>query len=415
MVDITLGPFPGGMNNRQRDYALPPGYIRNGVNVRVDNSGFISRRDGLEKVCSGVDTKNGFDCPMGVVFREGTTIKRFNDDNTATTLFEGAYGYHCAYLYLNGIIYFSDGLMTKKILSDWSVTEWGMENPSSPTIHGGSGIYGSGKYLAAVTFVDDTGTESGASDYVSVELNDNNGIYFTNIPTTIDPQVVGVRLYLSTANSGANGKVVLFQIAELPVGSVSYSQTIGNYDENKKLETEFVSKPPPGRIIREFNGIIYIADDTGIVWHTEPMQYDHFKLSENFLQFPDAPTIMEPVLDGMWFVHGDVTDFYFGASPADFSPKTILRYGAVFGTSVVVEKNKTVRWFSNRGAVVASAGGEIVNNQEDNVATDTADSGASILKEEDGIRQFITSLKNTEVSTLAARDFMEAEIIRKGA
>lgn len=415
MADITLGPFPVGMNNRQPDHALPPGSIRNGVNVRVDPAGIISRRDGLEKVYSGVDTKNSFDCPMGIVFREGTTIKRFNADNTATVLFEGAYGEHCAYLYLNGIIYFSDGLMTKKILSDWSVTEWGMEVPNPPTLYGGSGIYGAGRYLAAVTFVDEFGVESGASDFVSVDIDDNNGIYFTDIPTTTDPQVVGVRLYLSAANSGSQGKVTLFQVAELVVGVSSYSQTIGRYDENKVLETEFVSKPPPGRIIKEFNGIIYIADETGIVWHTEPMQYDHFKLSENFLQFSDAVTIMESVLDGMWFAHGDMTDFYFGASPADFSPKTILRYGAVFGTSVVVDKNKTVRWFSNRGAVVASVGGEIVNNQEENVATDTADYGASILKEEDGIRQFITSLKNPEVSTLAARDFMEAEIIRKGA
>lgn len=409
MSEIRLGPFTGGMNNRQPDHALPDGTLRNAVNARIDNSGIVSRRSGMSLVYSGMNINSGFDCPAGVLFREGNSIMRLNSDDTSDELFNGSFGEYCTFEYLNDVIYFSDGTLTKKIHSDWSVTEWGMEQPASPVIYGVSGSYGAGTYLAAVTYVDADGVESGASDIVSASLGADTGIVFDNIPTTTDPHVAGVRLYLSTANG-----TVMYQVAEVSPGVASYTILSGAYDEGKLIETEFVSKPLPGRIIRAFNGRLYIADDTGLVWFTNSLSYDHMNESENFLQFPDPVTVMEPVQDGIWFAYGNKTDFYFGSGPDDFSPKRKFEYGAVFGTGRKVQNSNNVMWYSNRGVIVAGSGAEAQNLQEKNVATDTALSGATMIKEEDGIRQFITSLSDPTVSKLAARDFINAEIIRKG-
>jgi len=407
---MKLGPFTLGMNNRQPDHALPEGTLRNLVNGRVNNSGTASRRDGMTLTLAGINMSEGFNCPFGVLFREGASIMRFNDDDTSDLLFTGVVGEYCTYHYLNGIVYFSDGIISRKIDSDWNVTNWGMERPDSPVMYGiTGGAYGAGVYIGAATFVDINGLESGASDIISVEITDDMAIVFSDIPTTDDPQVVAVRLHLGTANGA-----IMYQIAELSLGTVSYTQLIGNYDEGKTLETEFISKPSAGRIIRSFNGRIYIADDLGNVWITDPMSYDQMIESENFLQFPKPVTMMEPVSDGIWFAHGDKTEFYAGTDPDSFDPIPIFEYGAVFGTGRSVPNSDNVMWYSNRGAIIAGAGGEIKNIQEENVATHTAVSGATLIKEEDGIKQFIASLTDPTVSNLTAGDFIDAEIIRKG-
>ena len=406
--DIILGPFPQGMNNRQPDHRLPDGTVRNLVNVKVDNSGILSRRDGIELVYSGLGCRDGFSCSLGTFFRQGASLMRLLDDDTSEELFTGVVGDQCAFEYHNDILYFSDGVITKKIFPDFSFTNWGMEVPGTPAVYSTSGTYGAGTYLAAITFVDVDGNESGASDFVSVSLDSPGALVFTNIPTTTDSQVTGVRLYLSTPNGD-----VLYQIAEVSPGTASYTQSLGTYDDNKVLETEFIIPPPAGRIIRGYNGVIYIADALGNVWHTNPMSYDQVHMTENFLQFPKVVDVMEPVIDGIFFAHGNVTDFYAGQGPDSFSPRQVLDYGAVFGTGR--EYNDTTRaWYSTKGAVLGGSGGQVKNLQEDNVAADTADSGASLVREEDGIRQFITSLTNPTTSTLAAKDFIDAEIIRKG-
>lgn len=409
MDDITLGPFPGGINNRQPNHALPEGTLRNAVNARIDNSGHLSRRSGIALVYPGLNLRDGFDCPLGVLFREGSSIKRFNSDNTSTELFGGVVGNSCTFEYLNGVIYFSDGIITKKIDSNWNVTEWGIEPPVSPVLYGTYGSLGAGRYTACVTFVDGNGVESGSSDIVIVTIDDDNGIVFSAIPSPVDSQVVGIKLYLSTANGD-----VMYNVAEIPAGTSDYTVTSGGYDEGAALETQFLNKPPAGRIIREFNGRLYIADSVGNVWITEPLSYDQCRLSEGFLQFPQPVDVMEPVTDGIWFAYGERTDFYAGADIDLFNPVPIFQYGAVFGTGKKVQNSNNVMWYSNRGTILGSSSGQAQNLQEANVATQTADSGATVMKEEDGIRQFITSLDNPTVSNLAAKDFIDAEIIRKG-
>jgi hypothetical protein len=53
--------------------------------------------------------------------------------------------------------------------------------------------------------------------------------------------------------------------------------------------------------------------------------------------------------------------------------------------------------------VLAGAGGQIKNLTETNVALGTAASGASVVREIDGLRLFISALEGFEDSTLAAQ------------
>lgn len=413
MAEVKLGPWPAGMNNVAQDYAMPtnkygkPVALRNAVNVDIDNSGFLGRRKGYAKIVSGTGVRDGFSCATGTYFVEGASLKRLNSDNTTTTLFVGITGAQCSYELVGTTVYFSDGIVNKKILSDGSVISWGLNVPAAPVLSGVVGTYGEGTYIGAITFVTADGQESGASEFRSISVAKNAGIKFDALPSPQDPQVNRLRLYLSAADG-----VVLYMAGEVAAGTVSHSVTAGRYDSGKPLDLQFISKPPPGRIVREFRGRMYIADAYGAVWPTEPYAYDHVKTASSFFQFSKPVTVFEPVRGGVWIV-ADKTYFYAGTGPEDFLPQTMLDYGAVFGTSQRVPNSDDVLWYSERGVVKGSADGQIENLQEKHVAAENGSSGAAHVRESDGVRQFIASIRNTQVSPLAAQSFLEMEVVRK--
>lgn len=64
---------------------------------------------------------------------------------------------------------------------------------------------------------------------------------------------------------------------------------------------------------------------------------------------------------------------------------------------------------------MAGQDGNAKNIQEERAAADTAETGAALLREMDGLRQFIVSTPNSDISPLAAKSFFDAEIIRRGS
>ena len=406
----TLSPWPRGMNNLTSDRGLPAGddgAVRNAVNVDFAGPEELYSRKGMRKVYSATNARFGFSCPLGEYIVEGTDLKKFNTNNTATLLRSGVLGTTCTFDYFNDVLYFSDGLLSLKITSS-AAYQWGMSVPAAPILSGTAGIYGAGVYQACCAWVDANGVESGASPVSSITVTDNAGIVFT-LPTTTDPQVVATRLYLSTAN----GKE-MYHVADTT--AASYTVAAGRYDEGATAEHLFVSPAPAGSIIRIYKGRAYVADAYGTVWYSDPFELDHFRPGTNFLQFPEVVDIMEPVANGIFFAYGNQTDFYAGTPEDGFDIRnSVLNYGGVYGTGKKIPKTDpvTVSWQSQRGMVVGSSDGQCKNVQEANVAVDTAVSGASLIREQNGIRQYIVSLHQPTVSTLAAKSWIDAEVIRR--
>ena len=167
---------------------------------------------------------------------------------------------------------------------------------------------------------------------------------------------------------------------------------------------------PAGRIIRQHNGRLYVADGKTI-WYTLPFS-ETVDFDNGFLQYEHDVTIMESVVGGLWVV-ADKTYFLAGGDPQEFVQREALEYGAVYGTSVKL-KQGGVCWFSTKGAVIAGDGGEIRNIQEKHVAPDVATTGAGLLREKDGLVSFIASLRDAVPSGMAAKSFMNMEVVRRG-
>lgn len=152
-----------------------------------------------------------------------------------------------------------------------------------------------------------------------------------------------------------------------------------------------------------------------ILWYTEPYALHRVKYQKNFIPFPKQIQIIAPVVDGLWVATTDETYFLPGTDPAQMTAILNLNYGAVWGTAVGVPNSNDVMWRSTRGAVLATEGGQVKNFVEDHAVANPAEIGAAIIREQDGLRQFISTAVPTGSSPMVASSWAEAEIIRKSS
>lgn len=410
----SQGPWPLGMNNRQAAHAMPMdqnGHVvalRNAVNVDLDNAGKPSRRAGVTKIAPAMGAHSGFSCPGGVFFMDGQRIKRLHDDDSVTDI-GGLAGEQVAWTYANGHVYLSDGLVNKRITAG-SLHNWGITVPGQPLVYGvaGGGNFAAGKYLAAVTFLDADGRESGACATVQAHIQDGSSIVFDHLPVSANPDVVSVRLYLSLANG-----TQLFHVSTVGHGQALATVAADTVGAGKPIATQFMSPMPPGRILREYKGRMLVASGP-VIWISEPYAHDLVHRGRGFLQFPADVTLVEPV-DGGVFVASDKTYFLAGSGPADWVQRLpVLDYGAIFGTAVRDRDNRPI-WQSERGTVMGLVDGQAKNLTEAHVAPDSGTTGAGLYREHDGLRQFIAIIQDPAMSRLSAQDWMDMEVIRRGA
>lgn len=397
------------MDNRAPDHALPTDKygkgiaLRNAVNVDIDNRGYLSRRDGFARVTSAVGAHSGYSCAGGSFFVDGATLKRLND-NDSTTHICSVHG-AVAYEYFDGVLYFSDGITARKILANGTLMRWGYDVPAAPLLGSASGGLPSGTYLAALTYLTPDGIEHGASALSEITVTSrtvtNSSIQFFSLPQRGDATL---RLYLSTAN----GKT-LYHVGDTTAGGFTVYIEPGS---GAALDKQFIDAPPPGSIIRQYNGRMYVADGK-VMWHSEPFAFSHFRLAANYTQFEHDIAVMEAVNAGMWIATTGKTFLLSGETTEAPVLREVADYGAVPGTGLIDPATNNAMWYSTRGAVTGSKDGQLVSMQEENVATETGTAGAAMLREHNGLKQFVASVQNSTVSPLALKSFLEMEVIRK--
>jgi hypothetical protein len=371
------------MDNRHPDHALPRGALRNAVNIDIDTTGQVRRRAGYTKVVGGVGFRGGYSCPLGAFVIRGTELCRLNADRTLTVLLSGVTGPTPAYTYFNNEVYFTDGVICK-VISASGVRDWGQPIPPPSTNGISLANAATGTYLVAVTTLDTQGRESGASDVSVVTVTNPNGTGTVTATSTARRQV-----YVSKVN-----------------GVTLYLNGTG-----AELKTRNIGPPPPGQLLANYRGRIYVASGS-VLWVSEPFAPDWFHRIAGFIQFPEDITVCLVVDKGVYVV-SDQMYFLRGSGPEDFVMEPGLPYRGVYGTGTHVPFSQDVVWYSERGLIYGTADGQMKNLQEDFVAPDSGTQGAAIVREQDGLRQVITSIQNPSVSSLAASSWIEMEVVRK--
>jgi len=398
-----LGPFLG-MNNRLPPYKLEVfsrgnkagDYLRNAVNVDITDSGTLQRRKGTTLAQAGIDCHSLWAEGDDVFYVDGTTLYEY----PRTTMREGLTpGMRCSYAHApRGEIYWSNGVVLERIANGvCGQASVPVPNPSPTVVSSGGGALKAGYYQVAITAVGANGEESGATWPVQVNASDSSRIEVSNLPGTL------VNIYITPQN----GDVFLFAIQTTATSYIfPLLGTLG-----RQCPTLGLREMPPGQIVRWFKQRLLVASDNTL-YYGEPASNALMNPMKGYIPFPGRITVIEPCQNGVYVV-ADQTYWLAGPDISQAKVEPVLPYGAAEGTGGKTPNTNEVWWFSQRGVVVGDETGKVKNVQEETVAVETAQSGATLYREQDGMRQLVSSLRGSEHTKAAVTSSFAAEVIRK--
>lgn len=413
---VTYKGFPKGIDNRSADFAVQDGFLRDGINVDITNSGNVRRRRGMAQRIASSGAHSVFSDGKRMVW--ATVDKLYmTDTGLAPTLLltDPALGMQpLSYAAVNGDIYFSNEYTNGKILASGAAFEpWGIIPPQWGPVCTGSAITGQARqYQVTCTFITASGEESGAPLGVTVLCGDTPRINCTQIPQSIDPRVVATRLYVTNIDD-----TIFSRAMDVPKGTTS-AVINGWFANGAALKTQFNSNPPYGQLLEYHNGRIYIAQGN-VLWWTEALRYSIYDNTANFIVFPERITMIKslgeqsPQAHHGMFISADQTYFMPFSGTEDVKSWPKLPYRAVEGAAIRLPNSPDVIWFSDRGFVRGTAGGQAANLTEGQIAVDKYQHGAMGYTEINGHKSVVAVLQNSLVPSFASPDVAAADAIRQ--
>lgn len=404
---ITAGPF-AGMNNRLPETKLRnqegPAFVRNAVNVDLTEAGSFARRQGVTPKLAGTDCHSFWSSGEVGFYVDGSTLYRVTgpaESPIKASIATVTPGLRMSFADTGSDVRASNGAQALRIAADGTVSEWSVPTPVlQPILAAGSGgSLAAGIYRAVISYTNANGEEGATTFPVSVTVPENGALSVMGIP-----QLAGMttNLYLTPANGDT------FYRAGQPSGS-TFSVTLAP-DNGVRPVGLLLAPMPAGQIVRMLNGRLLVAS-ANMLFYSEPHQLGLYNPSRNYIPFPAPITMVEPCVAGIYLA-ADKT-YWLAGDIATAALVTRLPYGAVAGTGGHAPNENRAWWMSDRGFVVGDQEGLVKNVQEKSVAVDPALVGASLFREQDGMKQMIASLFSPQSTVVAASSYMEAEIVRK--
>lgn len=405
-----------GLNNILPPHRTPIEFLKAAVNIDIDDSGGISKRAGYTKVDSGKYHSVWSDGSRCYAVKNGDLVN-ISDGLEISTILAGVGEEKISFDSFEGTVYFSS-IRQNGIITGTTVRSWGLMPPSRlPDISFISGSLKRGNYQLTITFVDTDGRESGSP--VSQVINipsDGTGLSVTNIPTSSDPIVEKVRLYMST-NNGSH----LYSLGTVSNGTTATNVTaLGGV---VPLRSFNVTKAPLGHIVRYAHGRAWVAQDN-ILWYSEPFSPEWFKLQGNWFQFEERIRAVMPVPGGVW-VAAEKLYYLSGKTPESMNMTEKEPIKVVEGTDVKILgaylfiENTPLgfKWLvtSNRGVFACYNDGVVINLTERNVSYPEADQGAGVFVQTEGVNKYTTVLqKKRDSNNTVVGDMVSCTVIRNG-
>lgn len=197
-----------------------------------------------------------------------------------------------------------------------------------------------------------------------------------------------------------------------------FNETVSAFDWGSMPDVTDMDSPaymfsplPAGTIIRYNNGRLFSVAGNRLRF-SKPFAYNLYDPKRNFIDFPSPIQLIVPMFEGIYIATTELT-YYIDGDVVDAELVKKLPYGALPGLEYRSPNKDIAVWMTPRGVVVAE-GNNVKNVQEDNVAVQTGESAACLVRESDGMRKALASVQGLNASSAAARTYMDAEIIRKG-
>lgn len=391
---ITLPGFAAGVNNIQPDFALDKRSLRAGINIDIYDNGKLRRRSGSTLAVGATGVYSAWSDPRLSLayYVAGTTIyslQKISGALVSTPVVTGlAAGRKVAYLYLHGDVFWSNGVVTGRIRNNIN-GGWGVETPATKpilTTSAGGGL-DAGRYQVMLTFRNSYGEESGANNGAVIDIVANSSLVVSGFPSPISADITQVCVYITPANGD-----VFYRHAVLPINTTTHTITTTN-NLGAALKTQHLQTMPAGDIIEHLNGVIYVASGANI-FYSEPMRFGLCDIGKNFYSYPRDISIMLGVPDGL-YICSDSTYWLESPGTAEVRQRAVLPYGGITGTGFHLPDNTSAAWFSPRGQVLASVGGQVKNTSEGVFIPGSMQNGSAILREKHGLRQIVNVVQQT--------------------
>jgi len=413
--EIPLGPFPKGLNNVDSETDLPDGSLREATNVDISRAGKLSRRAGRTSKLSLTNSHSLFSNGNLTLLVDDGYIKRLWPDSYTLDSIAAVNGY-ISYADFLGTVYYSDDDQLRRVSPDGDSSPAWTPNPTgSPTVTASTGSLPEGEYQVAITNIGPEGEESGTDIAIPVTVT-NGGIALTEIPQSDDADYV--RIYL-TSNNGSK----LYAQTDIPMGRTSH--TITQHRMGRLLVTMLADQMLAGHIVCHHFNRLYVAIDNTLLF-SEAGRPGLTRLEDNYFPaFAGRIQIVMSHTTGLYVVAGGKTYFLAGANPDQkiMTINEVYPHGAAEGTGAYVsasilgleQPGIVPYWYSDNGPVVGAAGGVVLPLTEKNLAVDKYEKGASLYREENGVRTLVTTVKNaTASSRLGSNDNVSITVYRNG-
>lgn len=377
---------------------LPPGAVRRAENVDIRADGRFKRRDGFSPMVVGADYHSLWSSARGVLVGFGTRICALNPSTggLAELCDTGSPGY-LDFVEYNGHTYVINEGSFWWIPADGAIRRVGVPLPSRmPTISASAtGALPAGRYVVALSRVDDRGEESAAKVLGSVDLPGGGGVLLSDLEQSLSHSY---RIYLTPPNGDA-----LYLSEQFSAAFAEYLVT--QPGDGAIRTTQHLAPMPAGSFVRWHAGRLYVArGDT--LWFSEALRPHLHDPRYNFDRFVGDIRFIEPVQGGIFVADDRGVWWLDGTDPTQFKKRLVtsvraikrssLRLpGAHFGNKITETDRDVAVWLSEEGYAVGKASGDVVSLHPERVRVAADLEGRSAFLVRDGIRQVITLVAAT--------------------
>lgn len=338
--DVVVWAQFDGLRNDVTSERFDLGDMEIALNVNIDKTGRLSRRDGFTQRKAATSPHSLWATPQGDMcfYVAGNILQQLNTDWTSSTvgvLLDGSSP--VSYERVNDRVYFANGTDIG-VIENGAMRSWGLPAAPLPMAIPTVGFMPAGRYQFNMVWLRGDGQCSGCGLSGVLELDAGSGIDFT-IPQAPSSEIVGAIIYVSPANSdllleaavAAPGQLVMWRSDPSALSVPLAAQTVG--------------PPPAGHLIAYYRGHMFVAVGN-VIYISAPYAYEQFD-RRRYIQLDSRITMMAAINDLDRTEAGRTSGFFIGTerttgvlsgnNPDDFQYIQKAEYGVVPGTVQMVD------------------------------------------------------------------------------
>lgn len=371
MVNTVLKDF-GGVDNR---HDLASGFFqpsKDGVFLSSLTNAFITDDKRIRLFPTpdvvantgqlGTNFKSLFSSDLGLLAQKGDALVLDPHDNEFELVVDIDSDYHISFLEHQGQLFWTDGTKNGRITPEGDVLPWGLPQAPTPTVTAIGGNLPAGTYLVNLTWLDESGTQSGSGVSTTVSVDENSAI---SIETPVFPEgALKARVWCSETNGSMPmfvGDYLFPQfpalIADVPTSAIP-------------LRTNGMHPLPAGDGLTSRGGYIFTWKDNILSFSagTWTHLYDP---TVHFFQLPSTILGAVGLENGVWVTTTTGMYWLAGSDPmqAQVIDRTDARSYAKGGIRLPAEfssveaKQPVALFASDEGLVIGTSDGQLVAPQ----------------------------------------------------